>query len=354
MKINDKINNCKFSNNLFKALIAPIMVLVLAIVFAFTIGFNKSIDFTGGMMVSVVAGTDVKLDEKTTYNEFKTTVDNVLKSNNVKGQIYSVEVNELQEYTLVVKFAYSGNDEQKENLIVHLKEDLIQEFYASTSIEDIENNSLIIVAPFGSSVDSSVLLTTILATIIATIIMCAYIAIRMGMNAGILSLVNAILNNIFAFALIMVARVPLTYVTFIAIPFVTIVSIVSSFIYFKKTKDLLFSTENYTKKSNFVLADDAVKQTFDKQVMLAGISAICLLLIGFANLFNTVLFVAISLFTCVATVLYTNILVLPGLFARTYVRKAKKEKQNEAVKKEDKLTEEQVMNETDLDNLVSN
>lgn len=353
MKIKDKINNYKFSKNLYKALIAPIMVFVLAIIFAFTIGFNKSIDFTGGMMVSVVAGTDVKLDDKTTYNEFKTTVDNVLNSNDVIGQIYSVEVNELQEYTLVVKFAYSGSDVQKENLATHIKEDLIQEFYASTSVEDIENNSLIIVAPFGSSVDSSIVLTTILATVIASIIMCAYIAIRMGLNAGVLSLVNALLNNIFAFALIMVARVPLTYVTFIAIPFVTIVSIVSSFIYFKKTKDLLQSTDNYSKKSNFVLADDAVKQTFDKQVVLAGISAICLLLIGFANLFNTVLFISLSLFTCVASVLYTNILVLPGLFARTYVRKFKKVKQKEAVK-EDKLTEEQIMKETDLDNLVSN
>ena len=51
---------------------------------------------------------------------------------------------------------------------------------------------------------------------------------------------------------------------------------------------------------------------------------------------------------------YSNLFVLPGLFSKTFVRKQRKAKKQKQIKNDKKLTEEEVMKETDLDNLVSN
>ncbi len=354
MKTNLKNTKYSFSKGFYKALIAPIVVGILAIVLACTVGFNKGLDYTGGIVVSVVAGTETKLDDKKTYNEFKAEVDDVLKTNDVNGQVYTVEVNEMQEYCLVVKFAFNGNQTEKEALINAIKSDLITKFYAQTPAEDIENNNYVLVAEFGSAVDGTVVVTTALATLVCAILMCAYIMARMGVNAGVLSFVSAVFNNAFALALLMVARVQLTYVTFIAIPFVTVISILASFIYLKKAKDMLQSTEKYDRQSNYVLADDVTKAILNKVLVLSGVSAFGVLTIGVFNVLNSILFVCLALFTCIACMLYSNVLLLPGLFAKTYVRKIRKAKKQKEEKQEPKLTQEEVMQETDLDNLVSN
>lgn len=363
MKTNSKSTNTNFgfSKNFFKALVAPLLVIVLAIVFAFTIGFNKNIDYTGGIYVSAVANTveagRLDLEDSEVYSEFKANIDDVLEENNVKGQVYSVELNEMQEYVLVVKFAFEGTDAEKQTLIENVKDDLVNALYSSMPAEDLENNHYLIVSEFGGaiSVMGYEYLTTILATLVCAIVVCAYMAIRLGLNAGVLSFVSFAFNNILAISLICVARVPLTYASIIAIPFVSVLSLLSSYLYFKKAKDLLSSTDIYERKNNFALADDIVKQTMSKQTLLFGVSAVSLLLLGLVNVCNSVLFLCLALFTCVACMLFTNIFILPGLFARTYVRKVKKSKQPKKQEvQENKLTEEQIMKETDLDNLVSN
>lgn len=363
MKTNCKLSNTnyKFSKNFFKALIAPIVAVVLAIVFMFTIGFNRDMDYTGGVYVSVVAvsqttGEKLDLSKSENYNTFKKDVDAVLSDNKIKGQVYTAEVNNMQESVLVVKFAFNGSEVEKAALIESIKSGLVTKFYSTTPSEDVENNHLVIVAPFGNAIrlKSNEYLTTVLATLVCAIVVCEYIAIRMGLNAGILSLCAGLFNNVFAMALICIARVQLTYASIIVFPFVTIISILAAYVYLKKAKDLLNTTTNYDRKSNYVLADDAVKQTITKQVLLAGIAGVSLLVLGLFNVCNSVLFLSLALFTCVACMLYTNLFLLPGLFARTYVRKVRKNKQKVQMKEEDKLTEEEIMKETDLDNLVSN
>lgn len=354
MKTNKLINTkYKFSKNLYRALIAPCLIFILALIFGLTLGVNKGMDIKGGIVTSVVAGTDINLYDTSEYNQFKQRVDNVLKANDVNGQVYTIEVNEMQEYTLVVKFSYEKAN--KDELITNLKNDLINEFYSSSPIEDIENNNYVFVSTFGNSIDNTVAITTVLATVICAIVMCIYIMARMGLNAGVMSFLASMFNNIFVVALTIVARVPVTYASVIVFPFVTIISILATMIYLKKTKELITSTDKYEKQSNFVVADDAVKQTLSKQLLLAGTSASCLLVIGLLNVLNSVLFVSIALFTCVACMLYTNLLLVPGLYARTYVRKVRKNKKDkQKIEQKDTLTQEQVMKETDLDNLVSN
>ena len=344
----------KFADNFYKALIAPIVCFILAIVFACTLGFTKGLDYTGGILISVVAGTETKLDDKETYKSFKSKVDEVLKENDVKGDVYSVEVNNLEEYTMVVKFAFNGTKEQTDSLISSLKSGLINKFYSESSEADIENNNLVIVANFGGCVDTRIVITAILATLIAVILMCIYIFFRMGLNASILSIVSAIFNNLFAISVILIARVQITYASIIVLPFVSVISVLFAFIYLRKAKAILKTTDKYDRLDNKVLANDAVKQTINAQVFVSSIAAGCALIFGLFNICNSVMFVALALFTCIACALYTNLMLLPGLFAKTFIRKVKRNKPVKEKAKENKLTEEQIMKETDLDNLVSN
>lgn len=356
-KIQEKISNTKykFSQNFFKAFIFPAFAIILAVVFAFVLGFNKNLDYTGGVVVSVVAGVDVNLEDKTTFNLYKENVDKVLHYNDVKGDVYSVEINDKQEYTIVVKFAYNGSQEQKQNLITNLKADLKTEFYEDMSDYDLQNNNYILVAEFGSSVDGNVIIYTALATLVATLLMCAYIAFRNGLNSGVLAFLMTIINNAFALSLIMITRIQLAYATVAVIPFVTILSILTAFVYLRKAKTLLASSQVYEKQNNNVLANDTAKSVAYNQLLLGCISSLALLVIGLFNVCNSVLHLSLAMIAGIVAVLYTSIMILPGLFAKTYIRKVKKAKvakeQNQDSKK---LTEEEVMKETDLDNLVSN
>ena len=355
-KLQNKLSNTRynFSKNFFKALIAPVVAVILAVIFTFTFGFNKSLDYSGGVLVSVVAGVDVNLQDSKTYNEFKDRVDKVLLENNITGDVYSVEVNDKEENTLVVKFAYSGTSKQKTTLISDLKSDLKAEFYNQMTDEDINNNKYVLVSTFGSSVSKTILLYVVLSTIISVILMCAYIAIRFGLNAGMLSMLMAGFNTAMTVALFMVTRIQMLYATFAVIPFVAIVSVIAALVYIKKAKDMFTNTQKYTKETNEVLANDAVKATLSNQILLSAVSGLALLIIGLFNICNSVLYLALAFFVAVAVVLYSNTLLLPGLFAKTFARKQKKVKQQKQNVEEKKLTEEEVMKETDLDNLVSN
>lgn len=349
-----KVSNIKFSNNFFKALICPIVAIVMAVVFLFVFGFNKDIDLKGGIVVSVVAGIDVNLSDAETYNTFKQRVDEVLETNNLSGRVYTVEVNDMQEYTLVVKVENNHSQDETTELISTLKTNLISEFYADANQEDVTNNNLVLVAEFGSCLDNTVVLTTILATIVAVVVMGVYIALRMGLDVAMLSLVLAIFNNIFALSLIMVARVPLTYSSIFVVPFVALLSVVASCLYLKKAKDTLKTTNKYDRLSNFDLADDVSQSSFKNQVLAFAVLGGAMLLLGLVNICNSVLFMSLALFTATMCVLYSNVLLLPWLFAKTFVRKVKRAKASKKQVEENRLTEEQIMKETDLNNLVSN
>ena len=63
---------------------------MLAIILAICVGFNKGMDFKGGIIVSVMA-EEQNLEEEKEYSTFKYRLDEVLEENGVKGSIYLLE-----------------------------------------------------------------------------------------------------------------------------------------------------------------------------------------------------------------------------------------------------------------------
>ena len=90
-----------------------------------------------------------------------------------------------------------------------------------------------------------------------------------------------------------------------------------------------------------------------KKLLIAAISALAIVLFSLTNITNNVLDFGLALLMSLVAIMYTYLFVCPPVFALTFVRKIKKERQKEKVE-EAKLNEAEVLKETDLDNLVSN
>ena len=62
--------------------IAPLTIIFIAIIMFAVLGFNLGIDFTGGTILKVNFGTDIST---TQYNNYKSNIETILKSNNIKN-----------------------------------------------------------------------------------------------------------------------------------------------------------------------------------------------------------------------------------------------------------------------------
>lgn len=348
--------NYNFSKNLYKALILPITIIILAVLMFFFVGFNKGIELKGGIIASVNVGIENDLSNKKTYSDIKKQVDDIIEENDSVGKIYTIEINDLEENVLVVKMEYKGKSREKS--ISDIKTQLIQKFYSTTSLEDIENKNLIEVSVFGSSLNKIDLLKTTLATFIALVLMAAYVIIRQGLNAGVNAFVSSGLNIITAVALMIILRIKVDTLSMLVVPFTAVISMFSAFVYRNKIKNMLNYSDKYEKLSNETLANDALEKTAKIYLIMQISFSVAFILTAISSLIvggisSSLAWLMLAFILSLAIINYNNFMCLPGVFARTYTRKVKKTKIKKEVKTE-KLDEAEVLKETDLDNLVSN
>lgn len=340
------------SKNIITSIIAPALVFVVALIVGFFAGFSKGLDFKGGVLVSINAQSYNLTDEKE-YATFKNKVDLVLNENNVEGYIYSVEKDSITyDDVLVVKIDVSSYKGNKTALVETLKNDIISEFYSDVELNQIELRNLVSVSTFKDVVDMWSLISTILASLVALLLVCIYVGFRVDFHTSILCLLSAPIAIALSFSLIMLTRVKLYQTVLSVIPMITILASILTFVFAKKTNKLLKSGA-YVRKSNYVLADDAVETFKNGLIKFAIILLAGLALVGILNIANPVLFFALSIIEALIATVYTVLFIIPALFGLTFVRKVKREKVKKE-QKEDKLVEADVLKETDLDNLVSN
>ena len=346
---NTKIN---FSRNIITAIIVPAVALVLAFVFAILFGFHQGMDFKGGISLSVVSETlDLNLSKN--FEEYKSKVDVILNNNGVTGSVYLVET-ESTNYNdvLVVKIDYTGNDSNK--IADSIKLGLSKTFYPTVSNDEIELRHLVTASTFGPSVDAWQIVSTILASLVATILLSAYILIRNGVHSGVLAFLSAIISSVLSWSLILITRVPVNSESLAVVPFVCVLACLFTFLFTKNAKTILSTTNKFSSKSNYELANETIKSKLPSTITIVIGMCLISLLIALANINNPVLYFGLCLLEAVVAVMYTSLFVIPAIFGLTYVRKIKKEKVKKEDKKDQKLEESEILKETDLDNLVSN
>lgn len=340
------------SKNIITSIIAPVLVLIVAVTVGLIAGFNKGLDFKGGVIASVNSQAYNLTDEKE-YSAFKNKVDAVLNENSVEGYIYSVEKDSTTyDDVLVVKIDISGYKGNKLALVNSLKSDLIAEFYSDVELNQIEYRNLVSVSIFSSVVDMWHLISTILACLVSLLLICLYVGFRVDFHTAVLCLLSAPISIALTFSLIMLTRVKLYQSILAIIPMITICASMLTFIFAKKVRKLL-KTDAYVRKSNYILADDSVNAFKTGLIKFFAVLLFALILVALLNISNPVLFFALSIAEALIATIYTSLYIIPALFGLTFVRKVKQEK---AIKehKNEKLVEAEVLKETDLDNLVSN
>ncbi len=352
--IKNKIKNCKinFSKNIITSILVPAFAVVLALVLGIIVGFNQGMDFKGGIYVSVLS-ENKNLEIAEEYNEFKASVDTVLQANGVSGSVYIVET-EAVTYSnvLIVKINYTGEDAQSK--VDGIEAGLQNKFFAELTEQEIDNRNLLSVSTFGPNVSGLDILSTILASLVATLAICIYIFARSGLFSAVLSFLSALASTVLAWALILIARVPVNKETLAVVSVVSVISTLVSFIFTRKAKALLSSTSEYERKSNYVLANDTIKSLLYPTLLISIASLGILVVFGALNILGPVLYFALALICGLLAIVYTNLFIIPAIFGLTFVRKVKRQKEIKKETESNKLSEQEVMTETDLDNLVSN
>ena len=109
------------------------------------------------------------------------------------------------------------------------------------------------------------------------------------MHSSVMAVMSAVSANVLTFAMFMLARVPIHNMTLAIIPFVTFVSSMLVFSFMKNVKENLKNTEVFERKSNVFLANETIKQTLYKKMLLAVIASLSIALLALTNITNNVL-----------------------------------------------------------------
>lgn len=337
MKTNlrNKIENSNygFVQNFWYHLIAPLFIIVLALVLTLCFNINLGLDFRGGTVATVIVDEDLSISEN--YNKAKTTLDEVLSQNNVHGLVYQKETTNYYGDAIVVRFARVDAD-----VIDSLRNDLIQAFHSQTAQDDLEK--FVQVDNFEANVDPAVLTSTALAVLVAIICSMIYIWIRHGTTAGFLSLFISILDIVITISLVFALRIPIEMSSIIALAFVAVYSIINTYLFVNDANSNV-KQEKYAKSSIQEIANITTRYGIIKKLSIALIMILFVLLIGVIPAYQ-VRSLSLPCLIGVIEVFLSSLFITPGLWSLTYIKRKnlKTQKQDKQVIKEDKLAEEDI------------
>ena len=252
--LKEKIKKFDIVGNFKYFIIAPAVLLLVGIILLCVLGFNKGIDFTGGSVLKITAGTDIESSAK--YNEYTKKIEEVLKQNNINSYYFQKEGSS-SKTAISVRFQDPKkiSEEEYNNLVTALETGIKEklDFETNTSYK-FENTQRI-----GATASSELLLKAFIA-VLAVILILIYIAIRFEFASGISAICGLLHDVLMMCALVLIFRIQVNS-SFIA-ALITIVgySINNTIIIFDKVRELVKPVKN-TEYNASEIVNNAVKQT---------------------------------------------------------------------------------------------
>ena len=329
-----KIENSKygFVQNFWYHLIAPLCIIVLALVLALCFNFNLGLDFRGGTVATVVVDEDLSISEN--YNKAKQTLDEVLAQNDINGLVYQKETTNHYGDAIVVRFERVDDDVRD-----MLRNDLIKAFHSQTAEDDLEK--FIQVDNFEANVDPAIMTSTLLAVLVAIVCSMIYVWIRHGTTAGFLSLFICLFDLVISTSLVVIVRAVVEMSSIIALGFVMLYSLLNTLLFVSDANANL-KQEKFAKSSIQEVANVTTKKGIILKLSIALILLMFVLLIGVVPAYQ-VRSLSLPCLIGVIEVFLSSLFITPGLWSLTYIkRKTKTPKQDAKVIKEEKLAEEDI------------
>ncbi len=291
-------------------LIAPVLILVLAIVLFFTVGFNKSLELRGYYLLEVNIG-DYELSEALDK------IENVLNDKEITIEEY---IPEEDDYGMVIAIKYTTTD-SNEHLQENIKDELFTEFaYNSSSLLE---QTYIKVSDFIQPQSMTAPISSILlAVLIGLVGIFVYIALRHSTANAFSIVLSAILDVLLMISLTIILRLPISSSFALAIAGTMVFSVILNTLQYSKF------IENSNDEKMLKLNNDEIikisQQMFSKELIVLIMSylfAVCVF--AFYNLSTS-----LSLVFGILSSVYVSQLVTPHLWAMAYRRRVRTKKEN--------------------------
>lgn len=328
---NSKFDFCK---HFWKFVIAPVALVVLSIILAFTIGFNAGFDFTGGTMITVYSNNDnvivgaesYDLQKADEYGAFVDVLNSVLKENELSSISYQKTTVTIYDLAIVEGDAIVLKiQDASEQEISTLKNALVEKL----GYNAIENGSNAVVeGKLNPSITQGMLNLIITALLVAVALIFVYLCFRQGLSSAfavVLGLAHDVLLML-CFALIFRLKVEAWFLAGL------VVLMMFSFI----NNIYLFSTitnnakngkfeENgkYLRKYNNDVANLSIKESLTRQMIFAVIVLITLCFVALLAS-SGVRTATFPLILGVIASIYSSVFLLAPLWAMSYVPSKKK------------------------------
>ena len=278
-------------------IIAPLVIVFVAIIVFACLGFNLGIDFTGGTILKVNFGTDISNSE---YNNYKSEIESILNDNNIKK--YSLQKEgSTEDASISIKFQdINGKTEEEMADVISV---VIEQIESSLNPDNsIPNFNVEDSQRIGASASDNLIRDALLSIGLAVLLMLIYIAIRFEFASGIAAIVALLHDVLIMCAMVIICRIQVNS-SFIA-ALITIIgySINNTIVIFDRIRENLRKDE-YSKTTNAQMVDISVRQTLTRTIYTS---------------LTTILSVALLAIIGVSSIREFLFPIIIGLFAGTY------------------------------------
>lgn len=336
---NSKFDFCK---NFWKFAIAPIVLVIAAIVLLCTVGFNAGFDFTGGYAVTVYSSNDANvfenskhydLDKGAEYGEFVGVINKALKDNSLSAS--SLQRTYLDDAELYIEDGHAivvkiqTNDAEK---IEAFKASIVD---AMDYDLDARADESIVVSTVSATISQYTFNLVITALICATVVLFVYLLIRFGM-AGAMSVVFGLCHDVLAMLCVVLALRISVGTPFLAGVVVLMMLSFANNIYLmnnlsKNTTNGKFEEDGkYSRANNPEVANLSVKETLSRQTIFIAVLLLTLALASIIATSGVRNAIFPFLLGSIAST-YASIFIVPALWSYAYVppkHKKSREKKN--------------------------
>lgn len=335
-KLENKLiaSNWKISKNFLYYMIAPLVILLTAIVLICTVGFNLGTDFTGGSTFKLYVNNEAllgeneqikvyNLDNKDDYNEVYNKVKTILNKNGLKIVSYRKSSMDISEYKVfsgqaievIFRNKASGTEVANEN--ESLKVQLLSEF----NYNDYANAMSTVDAKVGKNAFNFSM--EILAGIVVGLaLVVIYMLIRKYRGLTIMMIMQVALDLLILFGLLLVCRPIINLNLGIAVIISFILSVLNAFVFIDKIKSNQ-KNGKFDNRTNNDAADFTIKQLFVKRSLIYILLLLVTLMFTFISV-QSISEIGIYLILVLVSTFYTSNFICPAVWATMY--KVKKEK----------------------------
>ncbi len=317
-----KFENSKFDFvGKFKyMIIAPVAIMLVALIVLCCIGFNKGIEFTGGTMVNVFVGEE--LEQNQVFENSKQKIDQVLNQNGLKASIYQINTTDVG---LCLSVRYQDKTGITEAEMEELNTKVTNELFTAFGYdkENVEQKNYVLGSQrIDASVGSELLVNSLTAILIASVLIGIYMLFRFGVTSSLSAFLCVEHDILIAISSVIIFRLELSS------SIVSVLVAVLALSFFNNIQ--LFSTIKQNLKeealNNKFVANNSIKQSSYRIILVTSFAIIGFLAL---SLFGIKFALTLSLPVLVGILanLYSTLFLAPALWAFAYVPKKRKVKE---------------------------